>query len=305
MRTAFIRALERLAAEDERIFLVCGDLGYAVVEQFAEWFPDRFLNVGVAEQNMVGIAAGLALTGKKVFTYSIVNFAVTRCLEQIRNDVCYHGVDVTIVAVGGGLAYGSQGYTHHGTEDIAFTRVLPGMAVLVPGDPIEATWATEILHRRGGPAYLRLARGGEAAVHSAPLSTDAGARMIELLPGGEVVVIATGAILGEAVTAVAALRQNGHSVALFSMPFVAPLDRSALLAAIRPAKAVVVVEEHLTYGGVGSAVAESLAELPANRPRLTCLGVNHVHRNTVGDQRFLRKLNGINAEGIARTVRAL
>ncbi len=125
MRTAFIEELIALAERDDRIWLVCGDLGYSVLDAFSNRFPDRYLNAGVAEQNMTGIAAGLALTGKVVFTYSIANFPIMRCLEQIRNDVCYHKLNVKIVAVGGGLAYGSHGYTHHGVEDLAIMSALP------------------------------------------------------------------------------------------------------------------------------------------------------------------------------------
>src|SRR6266545_8410033 len=130
MRGAFIETLNALAAGNPRIWLVCGDLGYSVLESFARAFPDRYVNAGVAEQNMTGLAAGLALAGNIALTYSIANFPVMRCLEQIRNDVCYHRLNVKIVAVGGGLAYGPAGYTHHGVEDLAIMRVMPNMTVL-------------------------------------------------------------------------------------------------------------------------------------------------------------------------------
>ena len=165
MRTAFIQTLFELAEKDERINLIVGDLGYSVVEQFAERFPERYLNVGVAEQNMTGVAAGMALCGKVVFTYSIANFPTLRCLEQIRNDVCYHNVSVKIVSVGGGLAYGSLGMSHHGSEDIAILRSLPNMVVVAPGDPIEARLATEAIASHSGPCYLRLGKAGELSVH--------------------------------------------------------------------------------------------------------------------------------------------
>src|SRR4029077_3365308 len=137
MRTAFIRTILELAESDDRIHLIVGDLGFGVVEPFMAKYPDRFLNAGVAEQNMTGIAAGLALSGKIVFTYSIANFPILRCLEQIRNDVCYHRANVKVVAVGGGFAYGSLGATHHATEDLAIMRALPEMSVVAPGDPEE------------------------------------------------------------------------------------------------------------------------------------------------------------------------
>src|SRR6266478_3704602 len=145
MRGAFFRAVTALAENDERVHLIVGDLGFGVVENFAERFPNRFVNVGVAEQNMTGIAAGLALSGKIVFTYSIANFPILRCLEQVRNDICYHAANVKVVAVGGGLAYGSLGATHHATEDLAIMRVLPQMVVVAPGDPAEASAATDAI----------------------------------------------------------------------------------------------------------------------------------------------------------------
>ncbi len=145
MRNTFVTTLCDLAEQDERVWLLCGDLGYSVLERFSERFPGRYVNMGVAEQNMAGVAAGLALSGKIVFTYSIANFPVMRCLEQLRNDVCYHNLNVKTVAVGGGLAYGTHGYTHHGVEDIAVMRALPNMVVMAPGDPIETILATYAL----------------------------------------------------------------------------------------------------------------------------------------------------------------
>ncbi|RLA96545.1 MAG: transketolase, partial [Deltaproteobacteria bacterium] len=137
MRTAFIETLYELAEKDDRIWLLTADLGYSVLERFADRFPERFLNVGIAEQNMVGIATGLALSGNIVFIYSIANFPTLRCVEQIRNDVCYHNTDVKIVALGGGFTYGTLGVTHHATEDLAIMRSLPNMRVVAPGDPVE------------------------------------------------------------------------------------------------------------------------------------------------------------------------
>ena len=148
MRTAFIDTLCQLAAEDERIWLLTGDLGYSVLERFATRFPERYVNVGVAEQNMVGVAAGLARCGKMPWVYSIANFPTFRCLEQIRNDVCYHNGNVKVVAVGAGFAYGPHGYTHHGLEDVAILRALPNMTVVAPADPVETRLATIAIANR-------------------------------------------------------------------------------------------------------------------------------------------------------------
>ena len=162
MRTTFINTLLELADEDDRIYLLCGDLGYSVLEPFFERFPDRFINVGVAEQNMIGIAAGLAQSGYVVFCYSIANFPTLRCLEQIRNDVCYHDCNVNIVSVGGGVAYGAQGYSHHAVEDLAVMRALPNMVVAAPGDPLEVRSLTCALVNHPGPGFFAPGQGGRS-----------------------------------------------------------------------------------------------------------------------------------------------
>ena len=161
MRTAFIQQLILQARRNPRLFLVVGDLGFSVVEAFAQEFPDRFLNAGVAEQNMTGVAAGLGSEGYHVFTYSIANFSTIRCLEQIRNDICYHNLPVTVVAVGGGLAYGNLGYSHHAVQDIAIMRTLPNMTVLAPADPGETRECVDWLSANPGPSYLRIGKAGE------------------------------------------------------------------------------------------------------------------------------------------------
>lgn len=166
MRTAFIETLTQIAEKDPRIMLLVGDLGFGVVTEFAKRFPDQFVNVGVAEQNMTGIATGLALSGKIVFTYSIANFPILRCLEQLRNDVCYHQANVVSVSVGCGFSYGALGMTHHGTEDIAIMRTLPYMTTIAPGDPIETQAATAEAAKGIGPVFLRLGRAGEPVVHN-------------------------------------------------------------------------------------------------------------------------------------------
>ncbi|HEY1011419.1 MAG TPA: transketolase C-terminal domain-containing protein, partial [Herpetosiphonaceae bacterium] len=227
MRTAFIETLCELAETDERIWLVCADLGYSVVERFRDRFPERFVNAGVAEQLMTGMAAGLALSGKIVFTYSIANFPVMRCLEQIRNDVCYHNLPVKIVAVGGGLAYGAAGYTHHGVEDLAVMRVLPNMTVVAPGDPTEARLATRALVDWPGPCYLRLGKAGEPRVHDAEPPFAVG-RAIELRAGRDLALLSTGGMLATVVEAAAELARQGVEAAVISMPTLAPLDRAAL-----------------------------------------------------------------------------
>ena len=287
MRTAFIRTLIELARNDKRIFLLVGDLGYSVVEPFREEFPDRFVNVGVAEQNLTGIAAGLALSGKIVFTYSIANFPTLRCLEQIRNDVCYHNADVKIVAVGGGVAYGALGVTHHGTEDIAILRALPNMKVLCPADPVEAELATRAIAAAPGPAYLRLGKSGEPRIYRTPPVFEIG-KAIEILPGKGVVVLATGPVVRNAIEACQNLAENGIEVGIYSVHTIKPLDREWIARLAFQTRMMVTVEEHSHLGGLGSAVAETLAELPEGRCQLKRLGFPDAFFQEVGSQEFLR-----------------
>lgn len=257
MRTTFIKTLTELAEKDERIWLLCADLGYSVLEHFAGKFPARYINVGVAEQNMTGIAAGLAMSGKIVFTYSIANFPTLRCLEQIRNDVCYHNANVKVVSVGGGYSYGTAGYTHHGVEDIAVMRVLPNMTVIAPGDPIETRLATEAAAATDGPFYLRLGKAGEPIIHEQVPDFQIG-KIYKLREGKDVALLSTGGMLQAINEAANELEKLDLSVSVVSVPTVSPLDEAAILDVARGASKIITVEEH-GIGGLGSAVAEILA----------------------------------------------
>ena len=203
-----------------------------MVEPFARKFPERFLNVGVAEQNLTGIAAGIAVTGKIVFTYSIANFPILRCFEQIRNDVCYHKANVKIVSVGGGYSYGPLGMTHHATEDIAVLRALPEMAVVAPGDPVEVRGATRAIAAHEGPCYLRLGRAGEPTIHDSAVKFQLG-KAIQVRDGDAITIISTGALLQNAVQAADKLAARGIHARVLSMHTVKPLDEDAILAAAR------------------------------------------------------------------------
>ena len=303
MRTAFIKELCVLAEADDRIWLICGDLGYSVLEAFSDRFPKRYLNAGVAEQNMTGIAAGLALTGKIVFTYSIANFPVMRCLEQVRNDVCYHNLNVKIVSVGGGLAYGSHGYTHHGVEDLAVMSVLPNMTVIAPGDPIEARAATRAVITHPGPAYLRLGKAGEPVLHKPEIDFQIG-RAIRMEDGDDLTLISTGGMLGETLNAAATLRSQGRSIRVLSMPTLMPFDAEAVCSASRETGGIITVEEH-GPGGLGTRTAEVLAECANSTPFYpVCLASMAI--KTAGTQSQLRGSQGVCAEGIvARAMQIL
>ena len=301
MRTAFIETLLELAKEDPRIVLMVGDLGFGVVIPFMEQLPRQFVNAGVAEQNMTGMAAGMALSGKIVFTYSIANFPVLRPYEQIRNDVCYHNANVRIVSVGGGMAYGSLGPSHHATEDIAVMRALPNMLVLAPGDPVETRLAVRALIEYEGPAYLRLGRAGEPIVHQNEPEFTIG-KAITVRQGSEVTLISTGGMLQETVNAADLLSEEGIQVRVISMHTIKPLDVETVLQAARETQAIFTIEEHSIIGGLGGAVAELLLEADQRPKYFKRIGLNGEFSSIVGSQEYLRAQYGLDAHGIVRSI---
>jgi transketolase len=303
MRTAFIGELLKLADLNPNIWLVTGDLGYSVLEPFAERFPDRFVNAGVAEQNMIGVAAGLARSGATVFVYSIANFPTFRCLEQIRNDVCYPGARVIVVSVGSGFSYGSHGSTHHAIEDLAVMRSLPGIVVVSPGDPTEARLATHALADLGGPAYLRLGKAGEAVVN-AHAGDEFALGQLRLVRGGtDVTIMATGSVLAIANAAAAALDREGISTRVYSAHTLKPFDVEGLLRALSETAGIVTVEEHRLVGGLRSAVAEVLLDVPDGPRRpVRSLGVAPDVVFGTGDQAHLRAASGLTLGAIRDAV---
>lgn len=294
MRTTFIKTLCEEARQDERLFLLCGDLGFSVLEPFADQFPDRYLNVGIAEQNMMQVASGLAMEGYSVFTYSIGNFPTLRCMEQIRYDICYHRLNVKIVAVGAGYAYGPLGVSHHTTEDIAMLRAIPGMRVTAPGDAFEAELVTRRLCRDVGPGYIRLNKAGEKPVHRAPIAADC-LDMIQVRSGKSTAVLATGAVLGDMVDQVDA-RALGYSV--YSAPFISDISQRQLIELCQRYEQLITVEEHQLNGGFGSAVVERLADLHAageisHFPQVRRIGIPGIFQGFAGTQEYLRAKAGI------------
>ncbi len=297
MRTSFVNTLTELAAKDSRVTLVVGDLGFGVVVDFAKRFPRQFINAGVAEQNMTGIAAGLALSGRIVFTYSIANFPTLRCLEQIRNDVCYHKANVIVVAVGGGFAYGSLGMTHHAAEDVAILRTLPDLAVIAPGDPLETDAAVKYVAAGVGPVYLRLGRAGETVVHKSAPDWKFGKALL-VRQGSDITLVASGAMLATAVAAADVLADSGLSVRVLSMHTIKPIDEEAIIAAALETKAIATLEEHSLIGGLGGAVAEILCDADVPKIPFRRIALPSAYEKRVGDQDYLRKLNGLDVDSV-------
>jgi transketolase len=301
VRTTFLNTLFELAKQDPRIVFITGDLGFGVAERYMEELPKQFVNAGVAEQNMTGMAAGMALSGKIVFTYSIANFPTLRCLEQVRNDVCYHQADVKVVSVGGGFAYGSMGATHFATEDLGVMRMLPNLLVVAPGDPVETRHATHALVEHRGPCYLRLGKAGEPIVHKSEIHFELG-KAIQVRNGSDVTLMSTGGMLYNTVAAAERLDSQGIHARVLSMHTLKPLDIEAIQSAATDTGAIVTVEEHSIVGGLGSAVAEVLAEGDHLRARFKRLGVPPHFAPRVGSQEFLLAEHGLTAEQIANSV---
>lgn len=302
MRTSFIETLVQVAEHDSRVWLVTGDLGYSVLEKFSDKFPNRYLNAGVAEQNMVGVAAGLAMTGKIVFVYSIANFPTLRCLEQVRNDVCYHQLSVKIVAVGCGLAYGGHGYTHHGVEDIGVMSLLPHMTVMAPGDPVETRWATRTLIERSGPAYLRLGKAGEPIIHKSEPAFEFG-KAVQVVDGTQATLISTGGMLDMAVKVASLLATHGISIRVLSMPTLRPIDGARIIAEAKRTGRIITLEEH-GPGGLGTMAAECLAQAGVG-VRFVPLRLLPEPTLCAGSQAYLCGRHGLSLERIAETIEKL
>lgn len=301
MRDAFIKELTALTHDDPRIVIVSGDIGNRMFDAFRAAWPDRFINVGIAEADMTGIAAGLAMSGLRPFTYTIAAFNPGRCLEQIRLDICQHNLPVTVVGVGAGLSYASLGPTHHALEDIAFLRALPNMTILCPADPLETRAAVRVALAHDGPVYLRLGKKGEPRIHQADPDFRIG-ESLEIRSGSDVALLAVGTVLPVALAAAEKLAESGIAAAVYSFHTVKPLD-VALLARLFDnggAKAVAVIEEHVAAGGAWSAVAEWLAEQRGGtHVPLLRVGTPDAFFHEAGNQEWARQRMGIEPAAIA------
>ncbi len=302
MRDAFVEVLTLEAEHNPDLVLITGDLGYGVLDRFSERFPSQFINSGINEQTMMGMAAGFASTGKKVFVYSIGNFSTLRCLEQIRNDVCLMNNSVVVVSVGAGYAYGSQGYSHHALEDIAIMRSLPNMEVIVPADPLETKLITKFLCDTDKPAYLRLGKSKELHIHTAPIEFAPG-KIVEVLSGLDGTILFSGSIGTVALKAHSELADKGINVAVASVPFVSSLDENYLDKAFDKGP-VITVEEHGKSGGFGSAILEYASER-MTFPKIGIVSSSRENLSLVGDQGFLREANGLSKLSIVEKFMAL
>lgn len=303
MRNTIVNLIHELAKADKNVYFLTGDLGYSVIENFQNELPGQCLNMGISEQNMIGAAAGLALEGKKVFAYSIVPFATMRCMEQIRTDVALQNLDVTIIGVGGGFAYGTLGPTHHAIEELAMMRAIPRMKIICPSDPVSAKVLGQQLLKIGGPAYIRLNRGGEPALYQTPPAMELGKGFV-LKPGSDASILSNGAITQQALQAAEKLDAEGVSTEVVDMPTVKPLDGALIKDRLKSRKLIVTLEEHNILGGFGSAVAEVAAEHPA-RAKFKRLGVNDQYKQAYGNQEYMREQNGLSPEKIYEQIKKI
>jgi len=301
MRNAFADELTRLASEDPRVVLLAGDIGNRLFDKFKAQSPDRFFNCGVAEANMVSVAAGMAECGLRPITYTINSFATTRCYEQIRVDVCYHNLPVIIVGVGGGLSYANLGGTHQSCEDIAIMRVLPNMTVICPADVVEVRQALRAAMTHPGPVYLRLGKKGEPRVHQTTPAFEIG-RGIVVRRGTQVCLLGTGNMLPVALGAADELSKRHISVQVVSVHTVKPLDQRLLQEVFSTFPLVATVEEHNLLGGLGGSVAEWLTAQDRLRGRLLRFGTADAFIPFAGDQHDIRRHWGLTAEAIAERV---
>jgi transketolase len=303
MRGAFLSTLAGLARSDDRIVLLTGDLGFTVVEPFAEQFPKRFFNVGVAEQNMVGVATGLAEAGYIPFAYSIATFATLRAYEFVRNGPVLHHLPVRIVGVGGGFEYGSAGFTHHALGDIAVMRVLPGLTVIAPADPAQAAAALNATWDLPGPIYFRLGKDDRATVPGLDGSFELG-RVERLRDGGDVAIVTTGAIAGQVVAAASELHGAGIEATVLLVATISPAPTEGLAQVLDGFRTIVTVEAHYQIGGVGSLVCEVVAERCPGA-RVVRLGVSGAPDGVSGGEGFLNRAHGLSRDQIAARIRSV
>ncbi len=301
MRNAFAETMTSLAAEDRRLALLTGDIGNRLFDSFQHNYPDRFVNCGVAEANMVGVAAGLALAGMKPVTYTIASFATTRCLEQIRVDLCYHRVPVVIVGVGAGLAYAANGGTHHACEDIALLKALPEMTVLCPGDPWEVRQLLQAAIAQDGPVYIRLGKKGERVIHDGRPHITIGKSLI-IKSGRDVCLISTGNMLSLVLETASLLEDQDISTQVVSMPTVKPLDQEFLREAFSKFSMIVTIEEHSSKGGLGGSIAEWQSEHHVFTSQLVCIGTDDVFLHEGGGHDFARDFFGLTPLKMTKTI---
>jgi len=302
MRTAIIDGVYEIMKKNKNSYFLTGDLGYNTLEKIEKDFGNRFINIGVAEQNMIGIASGLALTGKKVFCYSIIPFLTMRCFEQIRNDICYHDLDVTLLGSGSGLTYGILGSTHFALEDLAILRPLPNMTIFSPADEIDAQLGVRASKNFHHPLYIRIGLRKEAKIHQQPYDFKFGKGVV-IQKGKDLVFFVTGTLMEEVIKATKIIKEEkGLTSTIIDIHTIKPLDIDLILKEVEGKEMVFTVEEHGIIGGLGAAISEILSE--SKKPvRVIRIGTIDKFVKVIGTRSYLRKQLGLDTEGIVKKVR--
>lgn len=302
MRNAFADELIQLAASNDRLVLLSGDIGNRLFDRFKQSYPSRFYNCGVAEANMTSLAAGMAMCGLRPITYTITPFNTTRCLEQIRDDICYHQVPVLIVGTGSGLSYASLGCTHHSCEDIAILRSLPNMTILCPADSMELRSLFRQAVKLPGPAYLRIGKTGEPLVHTSIPELEIG-KGYRMAAGEDLCLLSTGNMLPTALETAQILNTKKISAEVISFHTVKPLDIDLLRSVFQRFPLIVTMEEHSLIGGFGSAVAEWAVDQGPLSSRLLRFGTPDRFPHLIGSQKYLRAAYGLTALDMAHQIK--
>lgn len=300
MRDSFITELKKQAENNEKIILITADLGFKIFDDFKQDLPKQFINVGVAEQNMTVVASGLALEGFKVFTYSIGNFSTLRCLEQIRNDICYHELDITVVSSGAGFSYGQLGISHFATEDLAIMSALPNMSVFVPADAWESTLITKYLIKTKGPKYLRIDKSEGGSASKKDIRFEDGFR--EICKGQRIIIISIGGILEEAIKTKETLKKENYEISILSVFKMKDLNEKKLISIIRNFDHIITLEEHTLMGGLFSRISEICIDNKFMPKSIIRFGIPDAFPKVVGSQSYLRKYYGIDAKSITQEI---
>jgi transketolase len=299
MRQAFTEALVQLAQADPNVLLLTGDHGYALFDEFRRLFPDQFINAGIAEQNMIGMAAGLARLGFRPFVYALAAFVPIRTVEQIKLDVAHDGMPVVLIGDGAGFVYSSLGASHHSTEDMACMRAIPGLQVLSPADDVEMTASMHYAYHSSAPLYLRIGKSELGRVHGNRLPGFNPGNLLRLRSGrsDRPGLIATGSMVHIALSVGTDL-----GLSVWSAPFIKPLNVESIRAAICMTNGLVTLEEHSIVGGLGSAIAEITSEWQPTR--ILRIGVLDQFPEVCGTYSFLLQHNGLDAAAVRLRVKA-
>ena len=301
MRPAFVNELEKIMKSDKNTHLLTGDVGFSVFERIRDSFTKQYINMGLSEQNMIAVAAGMALTGRRVFVYSIIPFLVYRPFEQVRNDICFQNIPVRLVGVGAGFAYSDAGFTHHAIEDYGILRSLPNLTILSPADSLEVTEIMRQIEQITGPSYMRLGRNGEPVLHDKQKYLKIG-KALELGKGEDILLVATGSILGKAFEIRQLLESDGYSVTILDYHTIKPFDEESLLKHSEGKKLVVTLEEHLINTGIFSIVSQIILRHNIS-VRVVPFGIEEPLYQASGSKEFILAQYGINCKLIYERIK--